>query len=115
MGQLLANATKAWHGVRLGQPDWGDCSHTIAPTAGLQSDRLLVHVIFNAYDEALDFELPGPAGAADNPWRRWIDTSLSPPNDITAWQDATPSDGATYHAGPRSTVVLFREADKRSP
>ena len=32
--QLIADANKAWHGVKLDQPDWGEHSHSIAFTAG---------------------------------------------------------------------------------
>ena len=31
--QLIADADKSWHGVKLGQPDWGEHSHSIAFTA----------------------------------------------------------------------------------
>jgi glycogen operon protein len=66
-----------------------------------------LHLIVNAYWEALDFELPAVAGL--EPWRRWIDTSLDTPHDIVAWQDApTVADPLHYRAGPRSVVVLWR-------
>jgi glycogen operon protein len=100
--QMIADATKAWHGVRLGEPDWREHSHSVAFTAALRNDRLLLHLILNAYWEALDFELPPAAG----PWRRWIDTSLHAPRDIVEWQNAPPIPGGTYRAGPRSVVVL---------
>jgi glycogen operon protein len=111
--QFIAGATKSWHGTRLNQPDWGDESHTIAFGAELKEAGLVVHVIFNAYWEALDFELAGAsdgATAASNRWRRWIDTSLDSPDDITPWNDAVPLDGKTYRAAARSCVVLFRTA-----
>jgi glycogen operon protein len=106
LGQLIAHANKAWHGTRLNHPDWGDHSHAIALTAEVRAAGMRVHLIFNAWREPLDFELPGP-----HAWRRWIDTSLESPNDITPWQEAPPTPGATYRAGPNSTVVLFRDAD----
>jgi glycogen operon protein len=66
---------------------------------------LLVHLIFNAYQEALEFELP-PDGA----WHRWIDTFLDSPNDIVPWRSAPPVGGGTYRAQPRSVVVLYTNA-----
>jgi glycogen operon protein len=101
--QMIASATKAWHGVKLGQPDWGEDSHSIAFTAGLAKEQMLVHVILNAYWEPLEFEVPPASG----PWRRWIDTALPSPDDITEWKKAPPAPGRTYRAGPRSVVVLF--------
>ena len=101
--QLIADATKAWHGVKLGEPDWGEHSHSIAFTAELKTEQMLVHLILNAYWQALDFELPPVVGS----WRRWIDTSLSTPQDIVEWQEAPTFSGSTYQAGPRSVVVLY--------
>jgi isoamylase len=101
--QLIAGATKAWHGVKLGQPDWGNDSHSIAFSAEMPKQGMVVHLILHGYWEPLDFEVPPAAGA----WRRWIDTSLADPNDIVEWQDAPPVSGRTYRAGPRSVVVLY--------
>ncbi len=99
---MIARATKAWHGVKLGEPDWGEHSHSIAFSAGF-SRRLLVHIILNAYWEPLEFEVPPATG----PWRRWIDTSLASPQDIVDWKKAPSVHGRTYGAGPRSVVVLY--------
>ena len=30
VNDMLRDAGKAWHGVKLNQPDWGDASHCIA-------------------------------------------------------------------------------------
>ena len=30
LNQLIREANKAWHGVKLGQPDWTDHSHSLA-------------------------------------------------------------------------------------
>jgi glycogen operon protein len=104
LSRLIADANQAWHGVRLGQPDWGEDSHSIAFTAELKQEKILFHLILNAYWEPLDFALP-PVGG--NSWRRWIDTSLRSPQDIVEWQAATPFPGNGYRAGPRSVVVLY--------
>ena len=105
--QLIQQANKAWHGVRLHQPDWGDSSHSIAFTAELRKERLLCHLIMNAYWEPLDFELSWAGEGLEYSWLRWIDTSLDSPHDILEWQTAALVPGRAYRAGPRSVVVLF--------
>src|SRR5262249_18414888 len=54
----LSAAKRAWHGVKLNQPDWSPWSHSVALTAELKQDQLFVHWILNAYSGPLDFELP---------------------------------------------------------
>ncbi|HBK04397.1 MAG TPA: glycogen debranching enzyme GlgX [Acetobacteraceae bacterium] len=104
--QLIANATKAWHGVRLGEPDWGRHSHSIMFTAEVPNQKLILCLILNAYWEPLRFELPSATGL----WRRWIDTALPTPADIVEWQKATVVPGSTYQAGARSVVLLYAVA-----
>jgi isoamylase len=104
--EMIAKANKAWHGVKLNQPDWSENSHAVAFGAELRQEKLSFHLIMNAYWEQLDFELP-PAAAGGGSWRRWIDTFLPSPNDIVEWQSAPPVAGNTYQAGPRSVVMLW--------
>jgi isoamylase len=105
LNKLLRQAKTAWHGVKLNQPDWSASSRSLAFTAEIRKEKLLLHLILNAYWEALDFELPQAGGG--NPWRRWIDTALDSPNDIMEWQSSPSIGGHIYRAAPRSTVVLF--------
>jgi isoamylase len=107
LDQLLREAHRAWHGVKLHQPDWKESSHSLAVTAEVRNTRLLVHVILNAYREPLDFELPSIGSEARGPWRRWIDTSLDSPNDIVPWPATRPVRDSTYRAQARSVVVLY--------
>ncbi len=104
LSQLLRDANKAWHGVKLNQPDWGESSRCVAFTAEIRKERMLVHLILNAYWEPLEFELPPTKG---NPWRRWADTSLLSPNDIVDWQAAPLIPEISYSTGSRSVVVLY--------
>ena len=104
LSQVLREAKYAWHGVKLNHPDWSPYSHSIAITAELKNEGLLLHVLLNAYWEPLDFELPNEERSN---WRRWIDTALDPPQDICEWNTATPVLGGTYRAGARSVVVLI--------
>jgi glycogen operon protein len=107
LSQLIKAGFKDWHGVKLHQPDWGHDSHSIAFTARLANPDHLVHFIFNAYWEALDFELPPLDDAVKNPWRRWIDTYLDSPEDIVEWRDSIAVAGSTYRVGPRSVMLLW--------
>ena len=106
LNQLLCNANRTWHGIKLGQPDWSATSHSLAFTAEVPKRKLLFHMILNAYTEPLDFELPLP-GAGDCKWRRWIDTSLDSPQDIVEWQGAPAVTAGTYRAKPHSVVALI--------
>jgi glycogen operon protein len=106
LNQLLRGVNMAWHGVKLNQPDWGEHSHSIAFTAELCQERLLFHVILNAYWQPLDFELPRLERAGENPWRRWIDTALGSPHDILELEKAESVPDYAYRAESRSVVIL---------
>jgi isoamylase len=108
--ELIAKGAKGWHGTKLNQPDWSSYSHSIAFSAELAKENALVHFIFNAYWEALDFELPQVTNGEGISWRRWIDTTLPTPQDIVPWQESLSVAGQTYQAGPRSVVVLWARA-----
>jgi glycogen operon protein len=109
LNQLLRGANSTWHGVRLGQPDWGAASHSIALTVEIRRENMLFHLIFNAYWEPLDFELPRSNSAGEIRWCRWIDTALDSTNDIVEWQKAQSIPGYIYRAESRSVVMLFTE------
>ena len=108
LNRLLRATNLTWHGVKVGQPDWATSSHTIALTVEMRDERLIVHLIVNAYWEALDFGLP----QIDRPaisWRRWINTALDSPQDIVHWEAALPLSSSAVRAEPRSVIVLFAE------
>jgi glycogen operon protein len=107
LSQLLHGTNLAWHGVKLNQPDWGECSHSIAFTVEAREEKLLFHVIVNAYWQPLDFELPRLDRAGKNLWGRWIDTALDAPHDIVEWEKAEIVPGDTYRAESRSVAILM--------
>jgi isoamylase len=109
--ELIRRASKAWHGVKPWQPDWGDHSHSLALVAELKHEGLRVYLILNAYWKPLDFELPPVGDASARPWLRWIDTSLESPQDIVSWRMAPAVSGPTYRTAARSVVVLFQRDD----
>jgi glycogen operon protein len=104
LATLLAQATKAWHGVKQFQPDWCDDSHSLALGAELRREGLRLHAILNAYWEPLNFELPKLGTGL---WRRWVDTALDPPKDIVPWHTAPTISEETYCAQARSVVMLI--------
>jgi glycogen operon protein len=107
LSQLLGRARLEWHGVRLGRPDWGDASHSIALTAWSMSGRIVFHLMVNAYWEGLSFELP-LVRKRKGDWRRWLDTSLPSPADIVPSLDEAPAvAGRAYTLPPHAVAVLF--------
>ena len=109
LNQLLQAAQIDWHGTTLNQPDWSDHSHSLAFTVQGPGLELLFHIIFNAYREALDFELPPSPSDAPARWRRIIDTYLESPNDICDMAQAPAVEGRTYCVQPHSVILLARE------
>ncbi len=108
--QLIQRATTDWHGVKLNQPDWSNDSHSIALSTYIHKEHRMVHFIFNAYWEPLDFELPPRDSAGKYPWRRWIDTYLDSPQDIFDHEACLAIPSHPYRVGPRSVVVLWADA-----
>ncbi len=107
LNQLLLMAQIDWHGVKLNQPDWSDHSHSLSFT--VQGREELFHIIFNAFWEALEFELPPPPDDPQAKWRRIIDTDLETPDDICSMAQAPAVDRRTYIVQPRSVVLLARD------
>lgn len=86
----------AWHGVRLGQPDWSADSHSLAMhVSGINENGAEdhVYVIANAWSGDLEFELP-PVPR----WTRVADTALPDAESEPA--------GLSYNVQAHSVVVL---------
>ena len=69
---------------------------------------LWLHLMSNAYWEALDFDLPPVPKTALSGWQRWIDTARESPEDIMEPAEAPLVSGAQYRVSPRSMVGLSR-------
>ncbi len=106
LNQLLSRARIEWHGVKLHQPDWSYDSHSIALTAWSLDERLMFHLMFNAYREPLEFCIPPASAGPEFAWRRLIDTALESPDDIAYRRDAKIIGGGSYVVQPRSIVTL---------
>jgi glycogen operon protein len=104
INSMLRNTKNAWHGVKLNEPDWGDHSQSVAFWSVLKHENLQFHFIFNAYREALSFDLP-PLESGQ--WRRWIDTSLESPHDIVPWEESPEIPSEAYRVAEHSVVILL--------
>jgi glycogen operon protein len=111
--QVLRESKPVLHGVKLNQPDRSPLSHSFAISGELRNEGLYAHLMFNAFWEPLDFELPFLGGDGSRKWWRWIDTALDPPNDISEWSRETRLTERTYRVGPRSVVVLIADNGHR--
>jgi isoamylase len=105
LAEMLEHAAKAWHGPKLNAPDWGDRSHGLALNARLVQEGVDFHLMFNAYWEPLDFELPRPTEGGS--WHVWIDTAAPSPDDIVPTAEVRPFSGGTYPMQPRSLAMLI--------
>ena len=94
-----------WHGVQLGQPDWGYNSHSLAFTLRCPIHNERLHVMLNAYWEPLTFEIP-PLGSGER-WHRIVDTALPSPEDFCDRETAPSIEGDGYRVEARSSVVLM--------
>ena len=107
LNEFLRASKHAWHGVKLGQPDWSPGSHTLVLDAEISEGSFRFHLILNAYWDSLDFELPELGGG--DTWGRWIDTALDTPNDIVDWQEFGFRSPAKHtERGPCSVVGIGR-------
>jgi glycogen operon protein len=102
----------AWHGTKLFSPGWDDpqarcLAMTLGDTADDSDQTLNVHIMFNMYWEALEFEIPRIDGLR---WYRAVDTSLASPSDISPFEDQIPISDYTYTLTARSVVVLVSRA-----
>jgi isoamylase len=105
LSELLRRQPLEWHGIRLGERDWGHDSHTLAMTARLLGETHALHLIVNAYWERLEFALPAPPVPAER-WRLLVDTWREPPGDAHLWDSAPRVEEASYVVEPRTVVLL---------
>ncbi|MCJ7700066.1 MAG: glycogen debranching protein GlgX [Anaerolineales bacterium] len=102
-----------WHGVRIGEPDWGRDSHSLAFELVHPERKEHLYVMLNAYWKPLDFELP--AGAEGVRWFRVIDTNRESPDDFPDSPVPLPDGQASYRLQPRSVVLLTETPCSRDP
>jgi glycogen operon protein len=97
----------SWHGVKIGQPDWGDNSHSLSFTLGSPKTDQYLHVMINAFWEPLRFELPSFSRSSFGLWKRMVDTSLPGPYDFVDASKAHALFESHYTLTSRSVVILL--------
>jgi glycogen operon protein len=105
--QLMDRNLITWHGVRLFSPDWSDNSHSIAFTVRSLSGNLFMHLMISAYKDYLEFEVPEYIEERKCTWKRWIDTSLESPEDITDFSEAPVISEKVYKLCPHTIAILI--------
>ncbi len=95
----------AWHGARLGRPDWTGEARALAMQILEAAGDEAIYLAVNAHWEAKAFELPRLLPGKS--WRRFLDTSL-PPGDDAVEPGAEPQVASprSQAVGSRSVVVL---------
>ena len=98
----------SWHGTKLDHPGWDDTSaRALAMTlAGFNGDADL-HIMFNMFWDALDFELPVISGRH---WCLAVDTAQLSPRDIATPGSEQDVLGNKHRVEARSVVVLVNRA-----
>ncbi|HSR49393.1 MAG TPA: glycogen debranching protein GlgX [Acidobacteriota bacterium] len=95
----------SWHGRQIDRPDWSHESRSLAMHLTGREHGTDLYLIAHSHWEGARFQLPAPRHSRH--WHRFIDTALSPPNDLTPLDSAKPlSDQSSYWTSPRSVVVL---------
>jgi len=101
------NPHVTWHGTKIGKPDWGEASHSLAFTLGKPKGKEHLHVMINAYWDSLEYELPVLTKYPTGTWKKIIDTSEDSPNDILPVNDGLAINTNQITLKSRSIVVLY--------
>lgn len=96
----------SWHGVKVGEPDWGDSSRSLAFM--IDGGDLLegnpdndIYIALNSYHEDLEFELPYIPGKT---WYRVVDTS---DEENSFSEQPQKIEQKKYLVGARSSIILI--------
>ncbi|RLE17174.1 MAG: hypothetical protein DRJ65_23155, partial [Acidobacteria bacterium] len=65
------------------------------------------HLMFNAWTDKLDFQLPPVGQDQRGGWRRLIDTFLASPEDISSPGLEPPVQSGSYTVSPKSLTLLI--------
>ncbi len=103
-----------WHGQQPNLPDWSSTSRTLAVTfngrlTGREPDCDF-YIACTSRSEPAPFVIPpSPQG---KPWRRIVDTGMTPPYDIVEFEDGPRvPEGKAYVLAPYAMLVLISEPD----
>jgi len=99
----------SWHGTKPGKPDWTPDSHALAFTLEQPETGRNVHVMLNAGEQELEFEIP--AAPPEMSWGRVIDTSRPSPDDIADHASAATLNTAGALV-PAHCIIVLQCQDK---
>lgn len=97
----------SWHGVRLGKPDFGPRSRSLAMLLAGEHAPMPdndIYLATNAWTEELEFEIPPPPDGSK--WLRVVDTSLESPFDISEPGREELVSAVKYRLDPFTSLVL---------
>ena len=103
-----------WHGIKAFEPDWSEHSHALAYTLFNRYYDDCLHVMINAYWEAMYFEIPSINGFEGKNWYRVIDTAQQYPRDFADPDKMPKIREQKYHVKARSVVVLKQFKKKKA-
>ena len=104
------NTTVHWHGIKPGEPDWSDDSHSLAFSLHNPEYNEEIYVVMNAFWDSLNFNLPSPTRPDGKGWYRLVDTALPSPDDISSTIPSEPLSSDVYRVASRSVVVLLAKS-----
>jgi len=103
--RFYTDAEIRWFGSEQGHPNWADPKARQLACLIPEDEHRALFLMFNAGTDAALFPVPhAPSGAY---WHVAVDTSLSPPHDLSIvdserlWNSLS-----AYHVAPRSSVIL---------
>ena len=99
-----SNPHICWHGVKLGEPDWSEASRSLAFTLCHPQAQEYLHVIFNAFWEDLEFELP--LLGEDEAWYEAVNTTVCYAKSSCELPIVPFSQKQLFRVAARSCVVL---------
>lgn len=114
LNEMIEGAELNWHGINIRKPDWNFHSSSIAVTIRSLSGAVLMHYMFNAHHQPLEFEIPADEKNNGFAWRRWLDTGLDSPHDILTWEEAPFLRASKYLVRERSVVILVSSEDHKT-
>ncbi|UPW18617.1 glycogen debranching protein GlgX [Agarivorans sp. TSD2052] len=102
LSDVIHDANIEWHGVKQGQPDWSEESHSIAVTFLDPYSKDRMYMVFNSYWEELEFEAPMIEGH----WFTLVNTAAKPPADVYDFKTAPMLETTSVKVAARSVMIF---------
>ncbi|MDO6764243.1 glycogen debranching protein GlgX [Agarivorans sp. 1_MG-2023] len=102
LSDVIHDANIEWHGVKQGQPDWSENSHSVAMTMLDPYSKDRMYMVFNSYWEELEFEVPSIEGH----WFMLVNTSAKSPEDVYDFKTAPMLETGSVKVAARSVMIF---------